>query len=799
MSKKGHIKEITLAPREWERLVNKGVGRSFLKTITEPVTNCDTSYKRFLGIPMATGIVDLILSVDKGKILDSSVWRKKLINKQLRREIKIEISTTKRHKKIKHRQCRIIDNAEGMDEKILDGLYDYGGDKTELSKGKPGRSLFGRGLSDVLLFHDNGAIHSVVGDKIFSAEGFSPDGSSGKLQYKVTEVGTATKKNRGIYNLPPEGNGTCVEFVVNEACSIPGKDRFKSLLSNYYMLRLINIDPNTEICITRYDGPLKKEKYSLEYDFPIGQVIGKISKKMSFDSLDKTYDLDIQGTVIRSDRKLLGINGDIDSRENGLLIVDDNDAVLHQTLLPDFDKSPYLQKIFGIIRIAGLRQLLFDHLEAGKKAIDILTVSRDGFDERTKFTQKLYEVLEKELKPIYEREKKLYEDKQAGGHNSEIQNKTKDALKTLNKFFHDQTDEAGDEPDPDPKLSFQFIPPKTFLRAKREKNVKLIMKSDAVVDDEVILIESDNENVGVRPDSVIINKKQNDKNGELTYKVYLLCDELHERANISAITPSANDSADLTANIEIIDVKGYPVVDPPEEMEFRPNKSVGSPNKRSSIMLYINLEEIPEGRQLRFNLSDARGSLALLDGEKKTDNLKISISKAHIIESGSIAKIPIYFIGTGKGQHANIHASATLKDGKLVYATGKIEIGEVQSEGDGFFERAEYVELDQKVAGTVSERTIYINSKHPVNKRIFGKSKKNFDEKVMDDMDAQLRYAELLLDIVVFYTAQIKESKGGEQGFVLRPNMYVQDIQGLVDRNKYELAPKVYKAIVTGF
>lgn len=799
---KEETREIKLATREWDRLVNKGVGRSFCKTLTEPITNSDTSYKRKLNIPMATGLVNEIFKIPKGTVLDTSVIKSSLEKKGLTRRIQIEIALAKGHKGIKTRQCRIIDNAEGMDYETLGSMEEYAGDKTKVSKGKPGRSLFGRGLSDVLLYHKNASVHSVVEGRIYAATDFGIK-SEGKVNYKTKNLGHATKSLRKRYNLPIVGNGTCVQFTISKECAIPAKERFRSLLCNFYMLRLISADPNTEIWVKRYETQEQVEQYQLEYDFPIGQVIGKIGTSMEYPFRSKKYALNIEGIIVRSDAKLRGVSGDLDARENGIIITDDNDAILDQTLLPAYERAPYLQSIYGIIRINGIRSLLFDHLEAGKEAADVLTVSRDGFDQKHKFAIELFKILEKQLKPIYDREKELYEKRQGGEHQAEIQNRIRDALKPLNEFFKEQTEEFGKGADiqtPDETKDIQFIPSETYLRVKREKLVYLLVKSDKVINEEVILIDSGNDKIQVRPDSITINVKRRDKKGYLKHQVYIFCEELHEKGIITALTPAAGRKSDLLANLSITDVKGEATpLPPPELMEFRPVKSNGQPNKLASALLYINLNKIPIGRKIKVEQSKAKGNITLLYGDNKTTSFKITVSRDHEVSLGSIARFPVLFRGTGKGQHAEIHASTKTIDGNTAFAIGKIEIKEPEIEGGGIFEKAEYESLEQPVCAMVADSVIWVNSEHPINRSVFGVNKAQFDDKLLHNFEAQLRYAEVILDTAVFYTAQIKERIGGRKGLIIRPNMAVQDIQAYIDENKFKLASKVYKILVPGF
>ena len=51
-------KKIDLASREMKRLVNLAVGRNFLKTVTEPLTNADSILKVKAGGSHAAGLVE---------------------------------------------------------------------------------------------------------------------------------------------------------------------------------------------------------------------------------------------------------------------------------------------------------------------------------------------------------------------------------------------------------------------------------------------------------------------------------------------------------------------------------------------------------------------------------------------------------------------------------------------------------------------------------------------------------------------------------------------------------------------
>src|SRR5262249_2020057 len=130
---------------------------------------------------------------------------------------------------------------------------------------------------------------------------------------------------------------------------------------------------------------------ALTYDFPIGSVVGRFDDTLDLGKLGK---LPVSILVARSDVALENDPVNIDRRENGLLFVDENDAVLDLTLLPEYDRSPYLKHIYGIVRISGMRVVLEAKLE-DEEAEAVLTATRDGFDHKNEITQKLFSLVEK--------------------------------------------------------------------------------------------------------------------------------------------------------------------------------------------------------------------------------------------------------------------------------------------------------------------------------------------------------------------------------------------------------------------
>src|SRR5947207_4566811 len=99
--------QVELAPREWQRQF-ANVVRSFAKTVTEAVTNSDSSYKRKFGLPDSSGLVAEILKCPKGTRLDSAALRSK-VPPTPKREIQIHLYTAKGYER-PPRSCDIVDS-----------------------------------------------------------------------------------------------------------------------------------------------------------------------------------------------------------------------------------------------------------------------------------------------------------------------------------------------------------------------------------------------------------------------------------------------------------------------------------------------------------------------------------------------------------------------------------------------------------------------------------------------------------------------------------------------------------------
>jgi hypothetical protein len=767
-------KKIQIAEREMRRLIVEGVGRSFLKTITEPVTNADSILKKQAGVPHAAGLVDELLRLKVGDRVDTSEIKKRLKRGAVR-TIRIEIVTAGR----RNRFCRITDAGTGMSSSEL--AEKFGTYAAAKARGEKTRSLFGRGALDVLLYHNDSMIYSVR-DGVLTACKVSLEG----LTLDVKELGRATRALLQQHQLPPEilHHGTVVQFYLRDGTNIPQEDTILSKLSSFYMLRLISADPNTEIVVrrTRADG---EHVGMLNYDFPLGEVVGRTDDVLDLQSLGS---LGVNIFVVRSDVALETDPIHLDRRENGLLFVDDNDAVLDLTLLPDHDRNPYLKHIYGVVRISGLRDILEKKLE-DEEAEAVLTPARDGFDRRHEITRKLFGLVERHVTPLYEAEERL-QKKGSAKRSQALDHRINDVLKVINQFNAEETDEEGDGDSYDEKRPepISFSVESLRLYAGIPRRVSAYVNCDKVNEGEIVLFESDREEIKIEPDSSVVkgSKKQTHQRIAIT----LTCDVKGARGRVTALSLD-KQGREIRAELRILGVDDPPVFEAPEDIAFTTPRYTGDPNRsRNNASLLVNLATFSGLPTVTFWLDELEGNIKIGGDQQR---LTIKVSPENMIAGHGIARLVVPFSGTGWGQNAILRAQAKRADGKLADAKCRLKF---ERKGDDKFSDFIYEDLERPVLGDVAGDKLYVNSGYPLHRQIFGDTEEDFHRNLEQDPRAQTRAVSVLVETAVFHTATIKHQAGGKKGLHIDPDDPIGSLRPYLDESKMKLEPKIYQVLV---
>lgn len=794
------------AAREDRRQANEALGRSFCKTLAEPVTNSDSSAKRKYNLPQSSGLVGMILATPKGTVLDTAGMKSRLYGKYPKRTITVEVATNKMHGRPPG-EIRIGDQAEGMNSKTLrSALDDIGGDKLSLSGGAAGRNLFGRGLSDFLRAHSEGRVSTYDRTELTTAVGEWPSGQRWRI--KMDSEPSPTPNELSEAGIVPGDTGTVVSCVVRDRsrCHIPDDPNIIQRLSNFYMLRLIAADPNVELILRQYRSAPAPIETRIQYDFPVGQVIESSTKTFTPKGLLPKGPINIDFLLARSERKLRGLDTDRDARESGLLIVDELDAVYDLTFAdPDYEKADFLQHLYGVVRVNGLRKILEDYLNSPEFPTSPLRVDRDGFNADHEFSRALLGFIADVLRPYYERERRRDEEKNKDRLSAETRRRIDDALKHLNKYFNEitgktgQGDGTGSKEPAEPSEMAEFSPKTVRLVAGRPRHVHLLVRED-IGRDGGELCASASEGISVQPEVELIEKKKcprlsypSWKASYLTFRFSVSSDVVGQSGEVVALVDSTSDPPLLEAKLAVEDVLTEPEVIAPENMEFRPEVSLGRPGRRNNLVLYVNTGVIAIGHWIRVRLSKAVGDVLLIDGKGlRCDQVDTKLSPSHQLPGQSVARILIPWSGTAWNQHAAIEASVKVGPDTIL-ARARIRLDEPEVNDGGFFKNVEYSELDGEVPSQYAAGTITVNNRDSLNRELFGDDKLDFDKNLLNSQLAQQRLTSLLIEEASF---RALEELRQDNKLHLPQNREVDGVHQEIDKYKFASSLSVFKALV---
>jgi hypothetical protein len=786
-------KSLKLAGRKWKRQFEEAaVAQSFAKTITEPVTNSYDSYKRLApSAARSTGLVSRVLAIRKGE---------HVAHEDIVAELPIQTSKTisirlgrSRASDLERKECQIVDFAEGMSAEEIDEKFEhYGSEKSGAGSGKGVRGLFGQGLCDVLFSHSPGTIRSIK-DGTASECHFSWS-SSDAPEYEVRNLGAATKKLRKDWGIPE--NGTVVSFQLTDRCRVPQQDEMAvARLANFYMLRLINADPSTRVVLEQVRRD-KNSEQELRFAFPRGQILEHIETVIGYESYAP---IRVEGVVIRADTNLPTREAG-DERMNGLLIVDEADTVYDQTLFSKYDANGFLDQLYGIIRLTGVRSIIRDELNAGNA---VITESRDGFDTSKGLYKALETGLMPFLEPIY---KKEIERKSAsdGSLSEASEKRVKKALRKLNEFFEEITKEPGTAGSVGDGVSIpepiRFETDRIQLRLAQPRRLRLLGNPQVVKEGAAVLFDSDQAGIRVEPSSASWQRVAG-KDHLLSVQVSVVSNTLGLQGNIIAVSQDRDDKS-LEASLSVLETLPPAFVDPPVTgLEFSPQQATAAPSKRGTVSLLVDPSKIPIGSEILVSIQG--GSPLKLVAEPSGDDVTqvaLVVRNADMLPGVRVARIGIVFRGYGFGQRAKLRAVCFV--GKTMFeAEAQLLIQETQTSSGGIFKGVAYKELSGTMRMLSSEfepleGKIVVNKLHPINRAAFGVTQESFSESISGAQAAQLRLAEVIVDQCLFHTLAVAHQNSQ---ISLPKDDEISAMRRKIEEFKYERAEAVYKEFVDGF
>lgn len=637
------------ASRKKKRDILKVFNDDFLKVITEILLNSDDSYKRIEALSNDDEIKRITIKIER----DPSF-------------------------------ITIIDQAEGISAENMKSLFSsYGNDHSKYSQNNGVRGLFGQGLGDVL--H-----HSAVLQKKANIISFK-DGSVNRCdfyynddkQIKIVDQSSNALALRKFYNI--QGNGTVVEFELPEKVIIPKRQAIKDKIEEFYMLRYILSNPKRQVELIDFGKSiqLNSDKYSVNELEPIGE-----KEFVSFKY--ESYTLKAQIELYKKSKTEFNTK---------ILIIDENDVVYDDTYF-DFDKSPGIHLITGIVRIPNLGNVIRDYLNLDQPK-ELLTDSRDGFDKRMKFTQNMFDAIGKVI------EKKLDQynkEKESKPIDISTNKKINQIMKQLNTYYRDLEltpiggNAVGKKP---PANGIQFA--RSIISITKGKNygLHLYINPKQINPGEVIkLIYEPSNNVEIKS-SDLAYAEEDIKDGIVMKQVVIRGLQI---TNEPFMITAQHEQYESSVGVNVIEEK---IIYPEFGLEFIPKKRNVEPNKETKLHLYFDTVDIPLNTVITIT-EEYNGTLF-------PSEQNVMTQKDHLI-TDSIGFIPIT-IQTGMNI-GEIHIRAQFES---LVAKAVIYVRHKEKKDDGYDGLFNKIQLQHQPEeywqSQLDSRTgtLYINSGHIIN------------------------------------------------------------------------------------
>ncbi len=728
--------------RQMRRTFEKAVGGSILKILAELITNSDDSYRR-----LETKEPSLRNDPDFGVI--------RIVAKR------------------KTRMMAAIDHAEGLDQVAMkENFVDYGRESDDRARGFRTRSLFGKGLRDVLFTQEFGRVKSIRDGKASFSE-FRWQRRKGSDREPVIKIDPGPKVTSKLRKaLEISGNGTRVEFKVRDDIPFPRHDTLAAKLRDFYMLRKINSNPARKIILATKGG--RGEAVETEIRFVDFQGETLLSRVIEFTVEGVAFQAELE--IYRAYTDLSQVEVGMENREGGLLVMDEDSNVLDLTLFK-YDSEPAASRIFGNLKVQGAGDYIRKKLNSPRPE-EVLTETREGLATKHAFYKRLKAAIEPVLEDIVAEERKK-RTTSIDSFSDETQERIRDALDLLNDLYEDLVGNAdiGDEF----RGKQAFVPPvMAFIREKLAitENVvtpcALLINPASVPNGAPVSLSSSSRDVAVTPTEFSVN--HNDVKEELLVKiVHLNGAKRGSSAVIQAEAPQGSATMEVSVMPEII---YYPA----GGLGFSPGSLRLHDQVRRKMHLYVDTQRIPLGSSLRISVDNDNFSL---------DSGQVTVSQDHLV-TDEVAGITIGIGGKGVGSKGTVLAEAR---GLSAMASVKVvskKKKETDLERGRMFREPVFDRISLRVPSYMHlDGSVIINMNDEVNEKYFGA---NPIAAVELNLHSQVRMAELMLDECLNL---IVTSAYGRTLQIRFPNDPATDIRMHIAELKFKIGPSFHSAFVS--
>jgi len=680
--------KLIISPRFMERQFERAGGASIPKLIAELVTNSDDSYKR---------------------ILQSGSNREG--TRPQFGEIMVEFDRARR-------TFRVIDHAEGLTyNDMLEKLRHYGEESDDRRQGFRTRSLFGKGLRDVMFSHERGNVCSIKDGEGARCKFIRRPGEDAVIDPTVVRVTEELRKSWGIPN-----NGTVAEFRLRSTVRCPQHDTLARRLSNFYMLRPISSNPQRRIQLST-SGSRAPEIAHIRFREPHGELLVEVDEQLSYENTV----IHMRGRVCRTTVPL--DQGAYEDREGGILLLDENDSVLDLTLF-GYEGNPHAARFFGQVRLDGA-DVLFRRKLNSHPPVELLTETRDGLDRKKSFYEALAGIIDPILRPLVEQEISL--GGTARSLPPTVRRRHQEAFQRLNELYRQSVGDAGPGIGPrDP-----HVEPPTDGLAFEHKQLKisvgkttptcLLVDAVRLPPGTPVTIASNDPELQVSPPTFLVEAPERGRT--VIWKVLRL---VAHRENLRvAVSASALDCSAVL----VVRAVNRPV-DVPHGLAFLPSSMYLRVGQRRWLRLLVDTGAIPSMSSVHIEVT-------------AEDGLEIDAASTVIVPpaaGGDVSETQIGVRGMRLGARGCLKAQSGAYE-----AVAKAQVvskkTQEMAEHSGAFRGWEFTTFASCEPSYLSdEGTVQVNLNEPINRRYFGCTVETANEAVVHFVHAQIRLADLILD-----------------------------------------------------
>ncbi|MFZ0091508.1 MAG: hypothetical protein WAL63_18515 [Solirubrobacteraceae bacterium] len=290
-------------------------------------------------------------------------------------------------------ELRCADDGEGVDAPLVDSRLGALG----VAPPRAGqRGLFGRGLRDVWLAQGAGRIEGVRAGRLVESWFFPAPGDEPYAFCHVRDQ-TCTPADLTALGMPVSGTRVTVPL---SAARLPPAGRLRALVAQLVQLRPILEDPARVLYLEQPGQTPQLVSYPAPEPDPERPVLFEGTVRVATGVTARI--------VVCRAKEPLSQGFSRATRRGGLQIRSGRAA--HETTLAGFEGRPGTRHIYGEVVCDAIEQLQRDALDKPRPEL-VVKVDRSGLNEHHPIVAKLYQAIDRVLKPIV-----AAEERRAGAH-----------------------------------------------------------------------------------------------------------------------------------------------------------------------------------------------------------------------------------------------------------------------------------------------------------------------------------------------------------------------------------------------